>query len=623
MLSRLGLQKRIMLYVGIGLVIIFVSLFVVGTQAIDKGTDLVFAERLGIAQNIAAALANDFDHASRDTEEELAALGPDASADTMDALVRETLVHLAEVDDFSFFKVTDATLLDSAGRVMVSTWTDSAGPPPVPAVSLDASGASGPWAYAVEEGGGTGFVLIVVPLSRADGSTWASVVLYTEASSSSDPFVPYGMLGFSADDRPDEAVEPPEQTHYHLEVLSWSGTTLLGIGSDEIVGSQSDHHSQVHHLMESGESAVLFHEVGGEHVMAVVPVPMSDTYLILEQDTDVALALPNDFRRRLTIFGGLGFVIAMLVAWITTRHVVKPTEVLTKAAARMAAGELTSPIDVTAQDEVGVLAESLETMRLRLQTWGSELEEQVQQRTAELANRHRELRQLYDRLFEKEEQLRTLLSKVLGAQEDERKRLSRELHDGIGQALSAITMGLEGLASGQAGSSPEHLNALGEMARDSLIDLRRMTVALRPAALDDLGLVPAIRRYAELNLGDAGVEFELRDEGLRTRLDSSIETVVYRVVQEAVNNVVRHSGATHAYVSLNRANGTLIARVEDNGRGFDTSDAHIHPGVGLQGMQERASLAGGSLCVESSPGSGTAVVLNLPVREYAEVSSDV
>lgn len=218
-------------------------------------------------------------------------------------------------------------------------------------------------------------------------------------------------------------------------------------------------------------------------------------------------------------------------------------------------------------------------------------------------------------LGEKEEQLRTLLAKVLRAQEDERKRVSRELHDGVGQALSALSMGLQRIAEARQDEWPKLQGEVAELkglASDTLTDLRRMTIALRPAALDDLGLVPAIRRYVELYAGNAGVRFQLQDEGLDPRPDSALDTIVYRVVQEAVNNVIRHSQGTRLQVSLQTANGTIIAIVEDNGIGFDPTSPASQHGVGLQGMRERASLAGGTLTVHSQPGHGTVVRLEIP-----------
>lgn len=165
------------------------------------------------------------------------------------------------------------------------------------------------------------------------------------------------------------------------------------------------------------------------------------------------------------------------------------------------------------------------------------------------------------------------------------------------------------------------VQVLTKIAKDTLGDLRRLTTALRPAALDDLGLVSAIRRYAELYLGNAGVDYEVLDEGPATRLDPALETVLYRVAQEAINNVVRHSQATRTKIEIRVLPSSVAVTVQDNGIGFDSTEMSSREGVGLQGMAERASLVGGRLLVDSGHGRGTTVRLEVPLGEELEVRS--
>ncbi len=174
-------------------------------------------------------------------------------------------------------------------------------------------------------------------------------------------------------------------------------------------------------LVATGSAAALLHEPGpGEnfepHVMAVVPLAGSPFYVVLEQPVDVALALPFRLREQLLVATIAGFLGSLVVAWITTRHVVKPTEQLTVAAERMAGGDLASPIRVAAQDEIAKLAESLEAMRQRLRAAYEAVEE---------TNKELELR-----VKERTDRLGHVLRQTISAQEDERRRLARELHDG-------------------------------------------------------------------------------------------------------------------------------------------------------------------------------------------------
>jgi signal transduction histidine kinase len=374
-----------------------------------------------------------------------------------------------------------------------------------------------------------------------------------------------------------------------------------------------------------GEAVADMPEMGdlrGTHLMAFIPLQTMPWALEIGTSTAEAYA-PAQQVRNGSIAALLGLTaLALLATVVLARRVVEPVTSLSRVARRIADGERATEIRTPWGGEIGELARSLDTMRLRLAGWAAALEEQVRARTAELEQRNRELGELYASLRRQEAQRQTLLGRILGAQEDERRRVSRELHDGIGQTFWALTLGLERL-QGRDDCPPglcEELAALQGLAAESLADLRRLTVALRPAALDDLGLVPAIRRYAELYLNDGRIGYEVVADGLGDRLDPFRETVVYRVVQEAINNVARHSGATRARITLRRTGDTLCAEVADNGRGFDRSARE--PGVGLQGMAERALLVGGKLEVASSPGGGTTVELTVPLDGAATGGAD-
>lgn len=410
----------------------------------------------------------------------------------------------------------------------------------------------------------------------------------------------------------------------HADIVDARGVALFSTETQHLLRT-SDHPAGYGALLAQSKPVVqeLPHEEDGAleddlHLMALVPLRAlpwafavgthaSQAFAPAQQLWQVSLGF-------LALLTGLAFAGTVFVG----RRLVQPVRALSAAAGRVAQGDRSVTVRIPWGGEIGELARSLETMRLRLQAWGTELEQRVQERTAELEERNRQLSILYETLRAKEEQVHTLLRKVLGAQEDERKRVSRELHDGIGQALSALSMGLERLDRAGPGAWPqlqEQVEALKELVHNTIGDLRRLTIALRPAALDDLGLVPAIRRYAELHLGMAGVDFEVRQEGLDARLDGSLETVIYRVVQEAINNVARHSGATRVRIGLQFNRDAVAATVEDNGRGFDPALDTLKQGVGIQGMQERASLAGGRLAVDSQPGRGTKVRLEIPLPE--------
>jgi signal transduction histidine kinase len=206
---------------------------------------------------------------------------------------------------------------------------------------------------------------------------------------------------------------------------------------------------------------------------------------------------------------------------------------------------------------------------------------------------------------------RDVVRRVVAAQELERKRLARELHDETGQALTSILLGLKPLEETSTGEAREGVAAVRELVVSTLQDVRRLAVELRPSALDDLGLVPAIDRLAQ-SFGESGIEVDVVANIGDQRLPEPVETTLYRIVQEALTNVAKHAEARRISVTLTRKNGSVVAIVEDDGSGFDP-DASEEDGLGLLGMRERLGLVGGKLRIEAAPGTGTTIAAEVPV----------
>jgi signal transduction histidine kinase len=202
---------------------------------------------------------------------------------------------------------------------------------------------------------------------------------------------------------------------------------------------------------------------------------------------------------------------------------------------------------------------------------------------------------------------RDALRRIVAAQELERQRLARELHDETGQALTSILLGLKQLQ----GAEPEAVAQLRELVVETLQDVRRLAVELRPKVLDDFGLVPALERLTGAFAEQTGIEVDLEAGALGERLPAEVETAIYRIVQESLTNVVKHSRAQRVSVLVTRADGRIKAVIEDDGEGFDP-DAARRDGIGLIGMRERIELLDGTLAVESSESSGTTVVIEVP-----------
>ncbi len=197
---------------------------------------------------------------------------------------------------------------------------------------------------------------------------------------------------------------------------------------------------------------------------------------------------------------------------------------------------------------------------------------------------------------------------ILAAQEDERARIARELHDEVGQGLTAALLYLE-RAGREAGEDNGRLAEAREAVRESLEDVRGITLRLRPEALDDLGLGAALIALSERIRDGAAIEIALDLPEPLPQLEDEQELVLYRVAQEALTNVARHAGAQNARLSLVETDDGILLSIEDDGGGFD-KDAL--PGAGLQGMRERALLVGGTLGLATSPQGGARVNLVIP-----------
>jgi signal transduction histidine kinase len=366
---------------------------------------------------------------------------------------------------------------------------------------------------------------------------------------------------------------------------------MMGSASAELVDLQADSHP--------GETAE-------GQVAATARLTHVPWQIVLRQPAGEVLATLGGSHPLLLLAPPVLMVLALAFAWGAARSVTEPLATLEQAAARIAAGNLEDAVPPLGGDEVGRLGRSLEAMRLALK-------ESVHDLT-------RSRDQLEERVKERTRELRELLTKFVSVQEDERRRLARELHDETCQTLAALGMKLDAaLAAPTAEGARERLSEARAFAGRTLAEIHGLIYDLRPSVLDDLGLFAAIRWLAEHHLGPAGIAFRCEVAEPEHTLDPEQQTSLFRAVQEAIQNVARHSGAETVLIQIEEHDGALHIEVEDDGRGFDPgSVAQPAPsgrGLGLLGMRERLSLLGGAAQVISSPGAGTRVVLSVPFRQ--------
>ena len=233
---------------------------------------------------------------------------------------------------------------------------------------------------------------------------------------------------------------------------------------------------------------------------------------------------------------------------------------------------------------------------------------------------------LLERLSESEKRFRRISRGVLRLQEEERRRISRDLHDGIGQSLTALKIALELLEREVSAGDPERsarVTSSRELAEVCLAEVRQLSHLLRPQMLDELGLVPTLRWLARTVGERTGLAIEFLHHGPEARVDSDTETLVYRLVQEALTNVVKHAGAPSASVSVSRAPDSITVRIADAGVGFDADGVLAardeDRGFGVRAMRDRVVSFNGRFVLRSAPGSGTVVEAEIPLpAETAE-----
>lgn len=295
-------------------------------------------------------------------------------------------------------------------------------------------------------------------------------------------------------------------------------------------------------------------------------------------------------------FASLGVGLSLLINYAVLRAALRPLTSLTRAVDRIE-DDLTGvrlPVGEIREPDLARLASALNTMLDRLEAHASIIE--ASQRS-----------------------LRNLSLEVLSAQEDERKRIARELHDETSQSLASLLISLERIDSVIPDDLPnlkERLRAARGLTTRAIDDLRTLVADLRPLVLDDLGLAPAIRWYACDRLEPEGIDVTVEADTAAPRLPAAVETAVFRIAQEAISNILNHADAGQVRIRLTRGH-QLALEIEDDGLGFDAAlvpppDGRQH--MGLFGIRERAAALGGEAHIDSRPGEGTRVRVLLPLE---------
>jgi signal transduction histidine kinase len=416
------------------------------------------------------------------------------------------------------------------------------------------------------------------------------------------------------------------QTAY-LDIIDQEGTVISSSIPYRVL-KLSDHGSYMSDLIRSKKTAVgtcsschkdaKLTEARGpaQEVIAFAPLSMAPWGVSTRQAESEVLAPAQGMLRRFLVYSLFLFFLAIIMAWGIGLSITRPVNILTRAAQKISSGNLEDPIPSSGKDEIARLALTFDQMRLKLkesidtiELWNRELEQRVKERTKDLEASQAALKR-------KELAHQELLKEVISIQEEERKRVARELHDETSQILSALILGLDSLREKSSDSAlKENLQNTRSLAEDVLNGIHRLIFDLRPAMLDDLGLLPAIHWFAQkqLNPLGVGITFEGREE--EKRLPGPIETAIFRVVQEAINNIAKHAQAENVVISYSQIDQLVSIEIEDDGKGFDIEELRTSTdrkrGLGLLGMKERINQLEGSFKLETAPAMGTRITIGV------------
>lgn len=321
----------------------------------------------------------------------------------------------------------------------------------------------------------------------------------------------------------------------------------------------------------------------------------------------------------LALIGGITFVAVGGMLTVMLRiTVVNPLAKLAASARRIAEGNLSARADVTGKGEVSMLASNFNEMAERVEKNARALEDSKADLEQRVKKRTNELEQVSQQLRQRDKERGDLLGKIISTQEEERQRVARELHDQTGQSLTLLMIGLKTLETASRHDIQQRITDMRQLTAQTLDEVHNLALELRPSSLDDLGLIAVLKQYTEEYAEKFGVNTEFQAIGFsQRRLSPETEIAIYRIVQEALTNVAKHAKAKKASVLLEVRDSSVVAIVEDDGKGFNIKQhsdlTSFKNQLGLYGMYERAELIGGKVTIESNPGRGTTVFMEVPL----------
>jgi signal transduction histidine kinase len=602
------LWPRLALGVTVGFLLLFGVFSLLSLRAIEDSTNRILEERLIIAK---------------------------MAATQIDAIFRRAFFELEKATEFADFDPADPNLADEVhmlahayGRLGLLSlgvlFLDKTGHPILTQPS-DLAARTDDWANQPyiqrtlatgekqisepfrEEGSGRPTVALVLPLHDKTGGMRALLVGLVDLADADfqEPIANAQDLGKTG----------------HAYIVDASGRIVVSAQPDAFLtpGEHKVYYQRMLATKTTGVESTVTDQTSLQHLMAFVPLQNAPWGVTVGGASAEILAPISQLRNGILLLGLLSLTVVLGATLLGAGLLVQPVKQLIRATQRIAAGDLAQPVRIEQGGEIGLLGQNLESMRTRLaasfQEWNNALEQRVQERT-------RELEILNTTLRAEEANRRQLLARMITVQEEERKRIAQELHDGTGQVLAATVIGLEATERALPVKSDLRLRVVRsrELIQQVISDIHGFIADLRPGVLDELGLPSAIRWAAQNHLEPLNIDYVVRSDLPNDRpLSSVLETVLFRIAQESISNIARHARANQVDVALRFCHDQVRLTISDNGVGFDPAavqttfdDRH---GLGLAGMWERAALIGGRLTIASHSGQGTTIDVLAPLQE--------
>jgi signal transduction histidine kinase len=317
-----------------------------------------------------------------------------------------------------------------------------------------------------------------------------------------------------------------------------------------------------------------------------VKIPGLTWFILAEIDLKEAMVPIYSMRKSILFLSTLISIIFFVFVLFISKRITRPINQLKDAALKVGKGQYDIDIPVRSNDEIGALTQAFNAMSV-----------QIKEKTLELQS-------------ERTGRLRS----VIDAEEKERQRLSREIHDGIGQSLIAHKLRLESLLYMEDVQIKDQIRVLKDQFNITIDEIRRISNNLMPSVLEVFGITLALKNLCEETEEHGKLEILFQTTGELEKINTRIKTYLYRIAQEALNNILKHSGAKEVTFTLSRSKDMITFILRDDGKGFDVEDAAFEKGNGLHNMRERVALMQGTINIMSSPGEGTSIIINVPVK---------